>query len=438
MKSPIRIIIGLIGVLVLVAVGFLVVPRLLYVLPPFKSWVAGQIDKQSGGKFSFDAIQGDAFEARLAGAHLDLAEGKSHVVQAKFNDLTATFELLPVAILQLDLKELKAVGGEVVLKLAGANYEEVRLPVTAESLTMENGRLVIQNLQGYECVLDECQLSVFSTESGKKGDFSATSGSVGVIDLTGISGSFEFGPEGLKVTTFQAVIPGESALTLDGLLALGEEGAPVKDANLSVNTQDVQALLTALGYSDRFGGAAEVTATFSGHYSPEAKNLQGEGTAKLSGISAKVDLPSYPGFDGSGIFDDLSSISGLGGEVPFQLEADQIAVSSLPLANEKMKISGALTIGYDKIISGEHTLLASPAMASGIPSVAQEVFKKNGDGWTEIPFNFKGTSNAPVTDAGSVVSKALMNPVNAVKGVGGIFGGLFGGGDKKKEEKPAE
>ena len=429
---------ALVVVLVLVAAGFLVVPRLLYVLPPFQSWVAGQIDKQSGGKFSFEAIQGDAFEAKLNGAWLDLGEGNSNVFQAKFDALTATFELVPVALLQLDLKELKATGGEIVLKLSGGGYEQVRMPVSAEKLTMEGGRLVIQNLQGYECSLEGCQLTVLATEQGKKGEFSAATGKVGIIALNTISGSFEFNSQGLKVTSFKATIAGDTALTLNGMLALSEEGAPIQNADLVVSTQNVQALLAALGYSERFGGNADVTAEFSGSFRPESKNLTGSGTAKLSGISAKVDLPSYPGFDGSGIFTELNNISGLAGDVPFELAGDQIVVKSLPLSNDKMKISGALNIGYDKTIRGEHTLLASPALAAGIPSVAQDVFQKNSEGWTEIPFNFKGTSNAPATDAGSVVSKALMNPVNAVKGVGGIFGGLFGGGDEKKDKKSEE
>lgn len=436
MKSPIRILLGMVVLFILIAAGFFIVPKLLYMLPPFQSWVAGQIDKQSGGTFSFNSIQGDAFEAKLTGAWLDMRGGNSNVFQAKFDELTATFELLPVALLKLDLKELKAVGGEVVLKLSGGDYERVRMPVNAESLVMTDGRIVIQNLQGYECSLEGCDLSVVTTEQGKKGEFTAASGKVGVVDLSSISGAFEFNDTGLHVKSFAATIPGESALSLHGMLALNEAGAPIQDAALQVKTQNVKALLSALGYSDRFDGAAEVSATFSGMFRPENKNLTGSGHASLSGISAVVGLPSYPGFDGSGILQDLKDINSLQGEVPFKLKGDQIVIPSLALGNDKMKVSGGLAVGYDKTIRGSHTLLASPQLAEGIPSVAQDVFKKNASEWTIIPFNFKGTSNSPSADAGSIVTKALMNPVNTVKGVGGIFGGLFGGGDRKEE--PAE
>ncbi len=437
MKSLIRIVLSLVVILVLVAVGFLVVPKLLYMLPPFQSWVAGQIDQQSGGKFSFDSIKGDAFEAQLTGAWLDMGEGNSNVFQAKFDDLTATFELLPVAMLKLDLKELNATGGEVVLNLSGGDYEHVRMPVSAESLVMQGGRLVIRNLQGYECALEDCNLSVDATETGKKGNFTAATGKVGVVDLSGIAGEFEFSEQGLKVTAFSATIPGESQLSLDGWLVLSEEGAPIKDADMQVKTENVQALLTALGYSDRFNGSAEVNTKFSGSFRPELKDLTGEGTAAVSGISAKVKLPSYPGFEGSGILSDLKQIDGLEGSVPFKLAGDQIVVDQLTLKNETMDVSGSLQVGYDKTIRGDQTLLAAPSLAAGIPDVAQGVFKKNESGWTIIPFTFQGTSNAPAANAGSVVSKALMNPVNAVKGVGGMFGGLFGGGDKKKPEQEA-
>ncbi|MEM1158440.1 MAG: AsmA-like C-terminal region-containing protein [Verrucomicrobiota bacterium] len=433
MKSLIRVVIGLAAVVVLVAAGLLVVPRLLYILPPFQSWVAGQIGKQSGGIFSFESIRGNAFEAQLSGAQLDLSAGQSHVVQAQFDDLSATFELFPVAWMKIDLKELNAIGGEVVLKLTGGDYEQVRLPLTAEKLVMKDGRLVIQNLQGFECLLEGCQLTVIRTEQGKKGEFTATSGKVGIIDLTGISGSFEFGAPGLKVTSFQATMPGESALTLEGRIALNEDGAPVQDASLTVNTRNVQTLLAALGYSERFSGSADVEAAFSGIFRPDLKNISGSGSARLSGISATVKLPSYPGFDGSGIFNELKKISNLNGEVPFELKGDQITVSSLAISNDKVKISGDLNIRYNKSIDGKQTALVSPALAAGIPSVAKDVFQKNDDGWTSIPFNFTGTTSVPAVNAGSVVSKALVNPVNTVKGVGGIFGGLFGGGKKKEE-----
>jgi len=437
-KSIIRNLMRLVVLLILVCFVFWVVPRLVYRLPPFHSWVAGQVEQQSGGRLSFDSIQGNAFEAELTGVGVDLTGGKSQVVEAKFDRLAATFVLLPLVLFRLDLKELKATGGEIVLRLVGGEFEQVRFPVSAEKLTMSNGRLVIQNLQGYECALEGCQLTVFSTEQGKRGEFTAARGKVGLIDLAGISGSYEFSPQGFAVTAFQATLPGSSSLKLDGNMALNQENLPIQNANLMLHTRNVKALLSALGYSERFDGSAYIKASFSGRFRPEVKDLKGSGTAQLSGISAQVDLPNYPGFEDSDIFNALSLISGMGGDVTFELQEHQVKVSSWSLTNENMKISGTLNIGYDKQLSGKNILLASPALAAGIPRMAQDVFQKNAEGWTEIPFNFKGTTNVPASDAGSVVAKTLINPVNAIKRVGGILGGLFGGREKKDKPVPPQ
>jgi hypothetical protein len=435
MKSLIRIVAAVVVVLVLVVVGLLVVPRVLYMLPPFQSWVAGQIDKQSGGNFQFESIKGDAMEARLSGSVLDMTQGASNVMKAEFDEMTATFELLPLAMFKLNLKEVHTTGGKVTLNLTGGDYDKIRFPVSSEIFSMTGGVLEVQNLQGHAMTLQKTDLDVSTTEQGMVGSFQSPSGTVGTIAMTNISGSFDFDESGLQVSVFKATLPGESALDVEGAMVLAGEGMPMKDVHLTVKTEQVKTLLSSLGYSESFGGSAEVALTTSGRFRPQLKDLQGSGTAQLNGITAMVNLPSYPGFDGGAFFKELKQITGLSGSAAFELNADKVKVTSLDLANEQMKINGLLTIGYDKSVSGEQTLLTNPGLAEGMPDVAKGIFKKDTTGWTVIPFRFTGTTNEPAVRTNSVISKTLMNPVNAVKGVGGIFGGLFGGG-KKAEAQP--
>jgi hypothetical protein len=431
---------GIILILIILVglAAFWVVPRLLYKIPLFQGWVAGQINEQSGGAFEFDGIQGDAKIARLTGPWLDLTKGTSNVLQARFDELTATFELLPVATLNLDLKEIVAKGGEVLVDLRGGGLEQIVLPVNAETFSMTGGRLAVQNVQGYHLILNDTSLQVESTADGMKGTFSSPGGTAGTIQLEGVEGSFEFGPQGLTVPSFKARIPGASSLSIKGNLDLNSEGMPMEGVTLSVDTEQVQTLLDSLGYSKSFDGSAVVQAEISGRFRPELKALQGKGNAELFNIRAAVDLPNYPGFDGSGILQDLKTITGLAGKADFTLEGDQITINPLQLKNEQMEISGTAGVGFNHQLSGDQTLLASSQLAAGIPDVAKGVFKKNESGQTVIPFKFIGTTNEPATKTDSVISKTLMNPVNTVKSAGGFLGGLFGGGKKNDEDTSTE
>lgn len=438
MKKGLKSGILLILVVLIGLAGFWTVPQLLYKIPLFQGWVAGQINEQSGGSFEFDSIQGDAKIARLTGPWLDLTKGTSNVLQARFDELTATFELLPVATLNLDLKEVVAEGGEVLVDLRGGGLEQIRLPVNAETFILSGGRLAVQNVQGYHLILNDTSLQVESTADGMKGNFTSPGGTVGTVQLEGVEGSFEFGPEGLSVPSFKARIPGASSLSVKGNLDLNSEGMPMEAVSLTVDTGQVQTLLDSLGYSKSFDGNAVVKAELSGRFRPEVKALQGQGTADLSGIRATVDLPSYPGFDGSGILRDLKTITGLAGKAEFTLEGDRITINPLRLKNDQMEISGTAEVGFNRQLSGDQILLASSQLAAGIPDVAKGVFRKNESGRTVIPFKFVGTTNEPAARTDSVITKALMNPVNTVKSAGGFLGGLFGGGKKDNQVAPAE
>jgi len=424
--------VALVLVLLLVG-GFLILPGLVYKVPFFQQWVRSQINEQSGGQFTFDRIRGDAREATLGGAFLDMNESGSNIIQGSFVDLQAGFEWVPLLGLKLDLTELKATGGELILELQGGEPKQVRFPCNAETFRMVQGSLTVRNLQGYHLNLEECELSVEATENGKRGTVAAPRGMIGAIQLREITASFSFSPEGLMVTDFSARLFDHSDLKLTGQLALQEPGMPMKDVALTVQTEKLASLLQDIGYSQAFDGSVDLNGTVSGRFRPEIKEVTGSGTVRLRQITARVGIPRYPGFEGSGILKELREIKNLDGEAQYVLQGDHIKVQSMTLSNPSLTLEARPVIGFDKTLAGQNVLLVQPELAAGIPSVAQDVFEKDPEGRTRIPFTFVGTTNQPRVQTESVVAKALLNPATPVKSVGGFLGGLFGGGNKKED-----
>ncbi|MEM6822169.1 MAG: hypothetical protein AAF558_09535 [Verrucomicrobiota bacterium] len=441
MKQIVRLVLVLLILGVVVFVGFKFGPRVVYMLPPFQSWVVGQINGQSGGNFEFDSITGSIERASLEGVFLDMRESENNLFQGKFPALDVSFAFAPLLKLSLDLTTVSAQGGDITLKLKGNKVENIRLPINAEAFLMKQGNLTIQNFQGYDLVLKQVDLTVNVVGEGElEGSFNAGLGTAGQVEIKSLSGSFSMNKGGLRVTKITATLPGESSLALEGSLNLDSQDQAVNDSRFSVTTDDVKGLLNGLGYSESFGGNAQVSFNAYGRFRPDVKDITGKGNGELSSISAAVNLPSYPGFENSGILNDLKLIENMKGRVIFTLKKDMIYVKPLDLSNDKLSVLGSVEVGYDQSLTGNQTLKAKPELAAGIPSVAQGAFKVNENKETIIPFYFAGTTQKPAVTIDSVVAKTFLNPVNAVGGVGkaatGILGGLFGGG--KKDEKKSE
>ncbi|MGF1677954.1 MAG: AsmA-like C-terminal region-containing protein [Candidatus Methylacidiphilales bacterium] len=432
---------GFLIVLAALLVGaWFVAPPLLYEISFFKKWIYSQLDEQSGGTFQSSSIAGDAHLARLKEIQLDMEKTPSNVRSATFSSLEATFDLMALLRFKLDLNEVRAQGGEVRMKLLGGDAEMIRFPVNAETFSWEQGRLVIEDFQGYELQMQSVQMKIDATVNGMKGSFTAAEGRIGSVELKNLKGEFEFSDGRLTVATFSSQLAGDSSLLLKGALAFtGEEiSTRIESTQLQVETQDVRSLLTSLGYSEQCGGSAKVDLTVEGVFTPDRKALNGSGQADLESITVAVGLPSYPGFDQSGILEELKNITGLAGKAEFTLEGDQILVKALDLKNDRMELTGTMQIGYNRDLESRQTLLASPPMAGGIPAIAQSAFSKNENGWTVIPFALQGTTSAPRAEADPVISKVLLNPAGMIKGAGGAATGFLGGlfGSKKNEEEP--
>lgn len=423
----------------LAVAGFVFGPKIVYGLPPFQSWVKGQIDKQSGGRFDFASIRGDLSAAQLSEAALRFeTAGQSNLVAVEMTDLTAGFELLPLATLRLQLTELTSTGGLVHLKLAGGDVSQIRFPVNAKSFRIEEGLLRVENVHGYTFELQGMTLTARPEGEGMTGTFTGPYATMGNLKMQQVSGNFTFSAGKLAVSDFSAQLPGNSALALKGNLSLNQN-QPLDGVEINVQTASVAELLQALGYSTAFDGQATVACEVSGHHRPELKNLNGKGTYDVSGVSARVNLPDYPGFNEAGILKKLQLIEGLAGKGAFRLQGDRILIDGFNVRNDSMDISGNATVGLDKTLQGGMTFKAHPDLENDFPAVVRGIFERDAKNWIIVPFDFAGSTDQPRVETGSMITKALANPVNAVKGVGetgeGMLKGImniFGGG--KKEE----
>jgi hypothetical protein len=442
MKKLIKVLVVLIVLVALVAAGFVFGPKIVYSLPPFQSWVKGQIEKQSGGSFDFSSIQGDLSEANLNEAALRFeTAGESNLVAVEMTELQAGFKLLPVATLRLQLTELHAQGGVVHLKLAGGDVSLIRFPVNASVFKIENGILRVENIHGYTFELQGMTLSAQPEGEGMSGSFSGPVAAIGNLKLQNVAGQFTFSAGKLTVSNFTAMLPGNSKLALEGGLSLNEN-QPLEGVQIHVKSADVAALLQALGYSSAFGGQATVDCEVSGFHRPELKNLNGKGTYELSQVTAQVGLPNYPGFNEAGILKKLQRIEALKGEGSFRLDGGRILVDEFNVMNDQMEVTGKLNFGLDKSLSGDMNFFAHPDLESDFPSVVRGLFDRSSKNWIIVPFNFSGTTDQPKVETGSMITKALTNPVNvgkgaadAVESIGKSIFGIFGGGSKKDEEK---
>ncbi len=441
MNKLIKILVVLVVLVALVVTGFIFGPKVVYGFPPFQSWVKGQVEKQSGGRFDFASIRGDLSEAQLSEAALRFeTAGQSNLVAVEMTDLTAGFELLPLATLRLQLTELNAQGGVVHLKLVGGDVTQIRFPVNASVFNIEEGVLRVENVHGYSFELQGVKLTARPDGEGMSGTFSGPHAVIGNLKMQNVSGQFAFGAGKLTVTDFSASLPGNSDLALNGNLSLNQN-QPLDGVQIQVKSADVAGLLDALGYSTSFGGQATVECEVSGHHRPELKNLKGKGTYEVSQVTARVALPSYPGFNDAGILQKLKLIEGLAGKGSFSLNGDRILIEGFNVSNETMAVTGNVDVGLDKSLKGAMTFKAHPDLEDDFPSVVRGIFERDDQRRMIVPFDFAGTTDQPKVETGSMITKALTNPVNAVNAVGetgeGLMKGIMGifGGGKKEEQK---
>ncbi|MEO0452587.1 MAG: AsmA-like C-terminal region-containing protein [Verrucomicrobiota bacterium] len=445
MKAGLKLIVALGLVVILIGLGLFIGPKVLYQLPQFQSWVITQIEDQSGGEFTFEKISGGITAAKLSGAKLTFNDPEtSNLLSVEMAELSAGFELIPVATFKLNLTKLKAKGGTIHLKLAGGSVEQIAFPVKAKSFSIKNANLIVENVHGYTFEMKEADIKARPDGEGMSGSFDGQSATIGSINLTSLSGTYNFSAGKLTLSEFQATLPGESALAVNGSMSLNDN-QPLEGVQVEVNSTDIASLLGALGYSKTFRGAADVTVETSGFHRPELKNLEGTGTYSLSNVDAVgVVMPKFPAFNDADILQRAKNIKGLSGEGSFRLAGDRILIDQFNVSNANLNIAGKVDAGLDKSLAGNLNLKLNPGIASEVPAIVRDVFERDGQNRLIIPFRFTGTTNQPRVVTDDMVAKVLANPANAVKAVGNVGEGavdavegvgkgimnIFGGGKK--------
>jgi hypothetical protein len=401
-------------VVVVMGVGFLA-PRLLYSNPYFQAWVQSQISDQTHGLFQFQKIQGGIFSAHLQGVHLDLDGTPYNVRKVEAPEIKASFAWIPLCQNKLVIHSLLMQGGQLQVRLIGGNVDQTSLPV-APYFRLKKGKIILSDLSGWTLQLQDCDLKIEQSGKGAdqkiKGKLTAATAHIGLIDLKNLETTFSLEKGVLSLEKCRAFLPGQSLLKLSGSYQLS--GARALETELALQSEDIQALLKALDYSDRFAGEAEIHLQAKGIFTPLIRTLDGPGHAVLKKIKAQVSLPRFPVFNDSAIIQRVRNLQDLKGKAAFHLNQSQITINDLNIKNTDVSITGSAVVGYDRSLSSSLIFTGNKTVDAEIPALARDIFQHDAAGNVIIPFELKGSTKDPQVDIGNIVGRVLGNPIKTL------------------------
>jgi hypothetical protein len=385
----------------------------------FRSWLTGQIESQSSGKFTYETISGTVHEMTLTGVKLENTPGRL-LRTIETPKLIAHFELVPLLMFKLQLKDVAVEGGRIEASLASAKSEDVRLPLSLTSVKVTGASVNVSDFSGWTLELANASFEKTNQPDSSDVFLKADSAQLGRITLEKLETSVTLGNDKVAVKALKASLFG-GALDLKGSLQVAT-GNSFQDTALTLTGFETGSALSTLGYSQAISGKATLDLPgVTGTWTPSTTNFNGKGKVTLDQVSAKAQLPSIPGFDSAPIFKALQPVAGLGGPIDFELQGTSISLSPTTLQHPQAKVEINGTVNLDKTIALKGRLLASPALADGIPAMGKNLFEKDGEGQTVIPFDLVGTTDNFKADIGNVVGKVLSNPLNVVPNPLNIF-----------------
>lgn len=240
--------------------------------------------------------------------------------------------------------------------------------------------------------------------------------------LTGIETPFSFVSDRLTLPKLRFVCYGGSG---SGQVAFDGTGRRPFEVEIEAGAVDASSALEAFGAEPTtLSGKITLQAKASGEASrPEA--LRGAGSflvqpAKLAGNSILKTLGTVlmlPELQNS----EFASVRG-----QFEVKGDKIHFSDLRTEpRERIQIVATGSIGFDGQLDLKGTLAAKSETLNLAPLLARAGGAQSADGFTEVPFEVKGTTDSPKISVAPSAAGAL---------VSGFLQKLMGGGQKQKEK----
>lgn len=379
----------------------------------FRLWLVHQVESQSLGKFTYETISGTVEEMTLTGVKLEPGPGRL-LKAVDTPKLIARFERAPLWGLRLKLTEVEIEGGKIETTLASAKSDNVALPLGLARAQVRGVALRVENFSGWTLELDNVTFDKHSTPDRSDLTLKATHARIGKMTLENVEATVAMQDEKVDVSSLRAALFG-GQLNFKGSLSTAD-GNSFQNTSLQLEGFETATALTTLGYSQAIQGKASLDIpAVSGTWTPSTTDFRGKGKVDFEQLSAKAELPVIPGFDNSAIFQALRPVAGLTGAIDFELQGASIVLSPTTLQHPQAQLEIQGTIKLDKTLALDGRLLASPALAEGIPSMGKNLFDKDPEGRTVIPYKLVGTTDAFKADIGSILGKVFSNPLNFFK-----------------------
>lgn len=240
--------------------------------------------------------------------------------------------------------------------------------------------------------------------------------------LTGVTTPFAFASDKLQLPNLRFACFGGSG---SGKVAFDATGPRPFEVEIDAGAIDASSALAAFGADPgTLSGKITLKAKASGEAS-RPESLRGAGDfliqpAKLAGSNVLKTLGTVlmlPELQNS----EFASVRG-----QFEVKGGRIHFSDLRTEpRERIQIVATGSVGFDGQLDLKGTLAAKSETLNLAPLLSRAGGAQSADGFTEVPFEVKGTTDSP---------KVSVAPSAAGAMVGGFLQRLMGGGQKQKEK----
>ncbi|HPA21400.1 MAG TPA: AsmA-like C-terminal region-containing protein [Verrucomicrobiae bacterium] len=238
--------------------------------------------------------------------------------------------------------------------------------------------------------------------------------------LTGLSTPFAFEADKLSLPKLSFTCYGGSG---SGMVTFDATGGRAYQATVDAGGVDASSAVAAFGADpSTISGKISLHVEVSGEASrPEALHAMGNFAiqpAKLVGNSIMKTLGAIL------MVPELSNSEFAAVRGQFEVRGEQIIFSDLRTEpRERLQVVATGSVGFDGQLDLKGTLAAKSETLNLAPLLARAGGAQSADGFTEVPFVVKGTTDNP---------KVSVAPSAAGSMVGGFLQKLIGGGQKQK------